>query len=263
MVKLSETLVQPLQDQESWLKEITLRHKASPILTAQNIKKSFLQPNGEKLLVLNGVSLEVRPGEIIAITGPSGSGKSTLLHILGLMAKADEGTLTLLGKDVGRLPDEERDDLRRRRIGFLFQFDSLLEELTIEENLDLTLRLRKDGGRKIPVKEIQDMAGRFGLEGRLRAYPRDLSVGESCRANCLRAILGEPEILFADEPTGNLDAKNAKQVLMELELQMKAQVHRRAEPPAMIIVTHNMEIAAQAHRTLNLESGLLKPIGEE
>ncbi|MEK7287905.1 MAG: ATP-binding cassette domain-containing protein [Elusimicrobiota bacterium] len=235
-------------------------HRSSPILAAENLRKNFRRPNGEYLEVLKGISLEIYPGEMVAITGPSGSGKSTLLHILGLMSRSDGGTLSLFGKDTGLLSEKERDDVRRRRIGFLFQFDSLLEELSIEENLRLVLKLRKNGVKRTGVKDIKEMAERFNIGHRLDVYPKDLSVGECCRANLMRAVLGEPDILFADEPTGNLDGKNAKQLLMEFEAQISVKSRGRAEAPAVILATHNIEIAAQAHRTLNLESGILMEV---
>ncbi|MBI2070027.1 MAG: ABC transporter ATP-binding protein [Elusimicrobia bacterium] len=228
------------------------------IIEAVGLTKNFRQPNGEAVPVLLGVDLEVAAGEMVAIMGPSGSGKSTLLHILGLMAKPDEGRLRLLGRDAALLTEQERDRLRRRAIGFLFQFNSLLEELTLRENLTLTSRVRSpEQSERRAALEIERLAEALGLTKRLGAYPRDLSVGECCRGNLIRSLLGSPELIFADEPTGNLDAKNAKNLIEEF-LGLLGRAHAGPlAPPAIVLATHNGDVASQADRILVLSEGRL------
>ncbi|MBI4368925.1 MAG: ATP-binding cassette domain-containing protein [Elusimicrobia bacterium] len=160
---------------------------AIPSLSARGLQKDFIQPNGERLTVLKSVDFDIYPGEMVAIMGPSGSGKSTLLQILGLMMRPDKGELSILGGDAAVMTESARDHLRRGKIGFLFQMDSLMEELTLEENLRLIQRIKGIGFAGEPVSNLSQVAGRLNLERRLPSFPRELSVGECCRANLLRA----------------------------------------------------------------------------
>ncbi|MBI4064519.1 MAG: ATP-binding cassette domain-containing protein [Elusimicrobia bacterium] len=229
------------------------------VIEARGLVKNFKQPNGEIAQVLRGIDLEVSQGEIVAIMGPSGSGKSTLLHILGLMAKPDSGNLNLLGHDVRAFENGDRDLLRRQKIGFLFQFDSLLEELTVAENARLAVRLRRPESSAAETEcEIGEWALKFSIENRLGAYPRNLSVGEACRANLLKILAGGPAIVFADEPTGNLDAKNAKKLIVEFLELMKNDRDHPKKPRAIVLVTHNKEVAEETDRVFLLEGGKLR-----
>ncbi|MBI4669626.1 MAG: ATP-binding cassette domain-containing protein [Elusimicrobia bacterium] len=247
------------------------------IIEASGITKNYKQPNGEALPVLRGIDLEVHAGEMVAVMGPSGCGKSTLLHILGLMAKADGGVLNILGRPVQAMEVAGQNFMRRCHIGFLFQFDSLLEELTVRENLRLRARMKTNDGRgerpfdfaqgvpsgvegrsRIHDDAIEAWAAKLNIAGKLDAYPRGLSVGECCRANLLKALIGKPKVVFADEPTGNLDAKNAKKLAQEFLEIVSGLESGNSAAPAIILATHNHEIASQANRILLLEDGKLR-----
>jgi lipoprotein-releasing system ATP-binding protein len=224
----------------------------------EGIKKSFSQPGGGRVEVLRGIDLTVESGTLTAIVGPSGSGKSTLLHVLGLMARPDEGKLTVLGKEAGTLSERQRDALRRQAINFLFQFDSLLEELTLEENWTLAAGLKAPSGKPdFSLSQPLELAARLGLSGALRRFPRDLSSGERTRANLVRAMLGRPALILADEPTGNLDPKNAKQVAQELMELLSESKNNGLARPGIVLATHNWQLAAQAQSIYRLEEGRL------
>ncbi len=233
------------------------QHDAAPValLRASGIYKSYTAPDGDAIDVLRGVDLELTAGSIVAIIGPSGSGKSTLLHILGLMAGPDSGEVTLDGETINDMPEARRDDLRRRKIGFLFQFNSLIDELTVEENLCFVERI-KSGTKSTSVQARERLHARarsLDITGCLNLYPRQLSSGQATRANIVKCLCGDPRIILMDEPTGNLDAKNAKQVIMEV----KRIVEAGSQRSSVLLVTHNLEIAAQADRVYALDQGIL------
>ena len=216
------------------------------MIQVENIVKSF-STEEVVTIALNGVSMEVKEGEFVAIMGPSGCGKSTLLNILGLLDNPNEGTYRLDGVEVARMKEADRTKLRRGRIGFVFQSFNLIDELTVEENIDLQLKYLNlsKAERKARVLEI---LRQVNMSHRAKHYPQQLSGGQQQRVAIARAVVGKPRIILADEPTGNLDSKHGKEI-MELLAQLNA------EGTTIVMVTHSQRDAAYAHRTINLLDG--------
>ena len=223
-----------------------------PALELRGVRKVFRQGNVE-LAVLNGVDLMLAPGEIVALVGPSGAGKSTMLHVAGLLERPGGGAVLIEGRDCGALSDEHRTMLRRRALGFVYQFHHLLPEFSAVENVMLPQMIggvrRADARRK-----AEALLGRVGLAERLAHRPARLSGGEQQRVAIVRALANDPKILLADEPTGNLDhttAAGVMQTLIEIV---------RAHGLAALIATHNLELAARLDRTVALEDGTLRAV---
>ena len=196
---------------------------------------------------LNGVSLEIKEGEFVAIMGPSGCGKSTLLNIMGLIDTPTEGTYLLNGKDVSTLTENERTDIRKGVIGFVFQSFNLIDELNVNENVELPLLYMG-----VPAKErkerVLEVRRRMNMSQRGKHYPSQLSGGQQQRVAIARAVISNPKIILADEPTGNLDSKNGLEV-MEMLSQLNA------EGTTIIMVTHSQHDATYANRIINLYDG--------
>lgn len=216
------------------------------MIKTENITKIFRTENIETT-ALNGVSLEVKEGEFVAIMGPSGCGKSTLLSILGLLDNPDEGDYYLAGEEVGHLKERERTRFRKGRIGFVFQSFNLIDELTVEENVDLQLKYIGIP-RKQRKEQVLEILRKVNLSHRAKHYPQQLSGGQQQRVAIARAVVGKPSLILADEPTGNLDSKNGLEV-MELLAQLNA------EGTTIVMVTHSQHDAAFANRTIYLHDG--------
>ncbi len=223
----------------------------APALRLAGIAHGYRQGSA-RLDVLKGVDLEIRGGEIVALTGPSGSGKSTLLHIAGLMEQANSGTLWLAGQPVSDLGDGERTRLRRDHLGFVYQFHHLLPEFSAEENVMLPALIagRRKGDARARAGELLSLVG---LGERLDHRPGELSGGEQQRVAMARALANEPDLLLADEPTGNLDPATAEQVFKVFIEVMKTAGR------AALIATHNPDLAAAMDRTVSLADGRLIP----
>jgi len=215
----------------------------SPILEAKNIQKSFGMTSA-----LQGASLAVRRGEILAIMGPSGSGKSTLLHCLAGIFKPDGGEVWLDGVRLDRMGEEDRTKLRRTSFGFVFQFGQLVPELTAEDNIALPLLLNKVG-RGEAYKAARSWFDRLGIDGLEKHRTGEMSGGQSQRVALARALAIEPKVLFADEPTGALDSMASEQV-MELLVKMA-----REQGTTVVLVTHDPRIAAYADREVIVRDG--------
>ncbi len=219
------------------------------VLTACDLHCSY--GKGETVInVIRGVSLSVNRGEVVAVTGPSGSGKSTLLHALGLLERPESGRVTVCGLDGWELGSGKRAWVRNRSIGFVFQFHHLLEEFTLLENTAMPC-LISGMNRTDSMKRAADLLDRVGLSHRVSHFPSRVSGGERQRAALARALVMEPDIVLADEPTGNLDGATSREVeklIMEL-----ASEGRRS----FLMATHSMELASAVHRQLFLESGVL------
>lgn len=216
------------------------------MIKTENITKIFRTENIETT-ALNGVNLEVKEGEFVAIMGPSGCGKSTLLSILGLLDNPDEGNYYLAGEEVGHLKERERTRFRKGRIGFVFQSFNLIDELTVEENVDLQLKYIGIP-RKQRKEQVLEILRKVNLSHRAKHYPQQLSGGQQQRVAIARAVVGKPSLILADEPTGNLDSKNGLEV-MELLAQLNA------EGTTIVMVTHSQHDAAFANRTIYLHDG--------
>ena len=218
------------------------------MLTGKNIYKSF-----GPVHVLKGVDIDVQKGEIVSIIGPSGSGKSTLLHILGTLDKADAGDISMNGSSIGSMEGKKLAAFRNKHIGFVFQFHHLLPEFTSLENVCIPGWL---AGRK--KKEVEEKAGELlkllGLNDKMENKPNALSGGEQQRVAVARALINNPDIVFADEPTGNLDSANAKE-LHQLFVDLRKKFNQ-----TFLIVTHNEELAKQSDRVLHMKDGKISPL---
>jgi putative ABC transport system ATP-binding protein len=214
------------------------------MLSATDIRKGYATREG-RIDVLRGVSLEVQPGEAVALTGESGSGKSTLMHCLGCLDSLDAGDVTLAGTRLDGLGEAERAGIRRDRIGVVFQSLNLIPSLDVRQNLAFQARL---SGR-LDIAWIEELTARLGLEEYLDRYPEELSGGQQQRVAIGRAVANRPELLLADEPTGNLDEETAERVL-DLMLDLA-----RETGAAFLMVTHSERHAARMDRQLHLERG--------
>ena len=221
-----------------------------PIISAQQITQSIQLPH-QNLTILKEVNLQIMPGEQVAITGRSGSGKSTLLGILATLDQASSGELIICEEEVHRLNEEQRAQVRLKYIGFIFQSFQLLPALTAVENVILPLRLQPDFHYQTAEQKALKLLKRVGLERQAGQTPKVLSGGEQQRVAIARALISEPAIIFADEPTGNLDGQTAEeieQLLFELNHELGT---------TLVLVTHDPELARQCQRHFELVNGHL------
>lgn len=226
---------------------------AAPLLTAEGLQKSYPTGGGGRLDVLTGLDFRARPGEVVAVVGESGTGKSTLLHLLGALDRPDAGTVTYKGEDIFRKSDEDLAAFRNREIGFIFQFHHLLPEFTALENVAMpALIAHRSLAAALP--RAMELLRVLGLEGRATHRPSELSGGEQQRVAVARALMNEPGLVLADEPTGNLDTKTAERLHDEI-LRLSREFDH-----TFVIATHNLALASIADRVLRLAEGVLKPL---
>lgn len=223
------------------------------VLSVQQLTKTYVGGDGGVITVFDGVDLEVERGEMVAIVGASGAGKSTLLHLLGALDRPTAGQVLIGGRPLAGMDDDAISALRNRTIGFVFQFHHLLREFTALENVMMPLRI---GGMDEGMARARALAllDRVGLAGRVHHRPSELSGGEQQRSAVARALAADPQILLADEPSGNLDHQNSDRLhdlFVELAREMEI---------AVVVVTHNRSFAARADRVLQLEDGKLAPL---
>jgi putative ABC transport system ATP-binding protein len=218
-----------------------------PLLTAVNLQKTYVTGD-TRVTALAGVSFAIEPGEFVALMGPSGCGKSTLLHLCGAMDRASSGTVTFEGRDLSALGDDDLTRVRRERIGFVFQFFNLLPTLTLADNIALPCLLSGMAGAEADRRAAR-LAKRVGIEHRLGHYPQQVSGGEMQRAAIARALVHDPALLVADEPTGNLDSDNGRIVLGLL-----AQLNHETGI-TVLLATHAAEVAAAASTIRRMRDG--------
>jgi lipoprotein-releasing system ATP-binding protein len=221
----------------------------APVVRLRDVTKAY-QLEGKPLQVLRGITLDVAAGQIVAITGSSGAGKSTLLHIVGALDKASSGDVEVVGERLGEMKSSELADFRNSNIGFVFQFHHLLPEFTAAENVAMPLLIRGVGMRQA-LRQADEYLALVGLAERAAHKPAELSGGEQQRVAVARALIPQPKLVLADEPSGNLDSENGERLhtlLWEIS---------RRERRTFIIVTHNADLASRADRVLHMRDGVL------
>lgn len=218
------------------------------MIKLENIEKVY-HADGMETVALHGVSLEVKQGEFVAIMGPSGCGKTTLLNIMGLLDSPTGGTYCLDGNEVSHLLERQRTTLRKGQIGFIFQSFNLIDELSVEENVELPLTYL-GVPKKERRKRVQDILQRLAISHRALHYPQQLSGGQQQRVAIARAVVMNPKLILADEPTGNIDSKNGHEVMQLLN-------RLNAEGTTIVMVTHSQRDAGYAHRIVNMLDGQL------
>jgi lipoprotein-releasing system ATP-binding protein len=234
--------------------------KGAAILIASGLRKTFRMGDSE-IQVLSKVDLRVAAGEFIAIEGRSGSGKSTLLHLLGALDECNGGAISYDGRDIAKLSSAQRAFLRNTQFGFVFQFYHLLPELNVMENTLLSAMIENSllsfRAKKAELRNrAKELLKEMGLEHRLRHRPQQLSGGERQRVAIARALMNQPRVLFADEPTGNLDFETGRQIMAVLE-----RLHQQSGQ-TIVMVTHDRSLACKADRVLVLEGGVLREAGK-
>lgn len=225
-----------------------MQNNIEPVIEVRGLSKRVKDATGE-LTILDQINLSIAKGSSVAIVGASGSGKSTLLGLLAGLDSASAGSVRLLGKELGGLSEDERAALRSGSVGFVFQSFQLMPHLTALENVMLPLEL---AGRRDARAAAAETLGRVGLEHRTGHYPRQLSGGEQQRVAIARAFVTRPAVLFADEPTGNLDTHTGERIV-SLLFDLNTQSHT-----TLVLVTHDRTVAARCGRILQMDSGLLK-----
>ena len=225
------------------------------MIQIENISKVFRTTEVETV-ALNHVNLEVKEGEFVAIMGPSGCGKSTLLNILGLLDNPTEGSYRLLGEEVAGLKEKERTGVRKGKLGFVFQSFNLIDELNVFENVELPLIYQGMPTKKRREKVVKALKS-VGLEKRMNHKPNQLSGGQQQRVAIARALVGEPSLILADEPTGNLDSRSGKEIMMLLH-------NLHEEGNTIVLITHDNNVAMEAPRQVQISDGkIIKDSGGE
>ena len=221
------------------------------ILKVENLRKEYGEGNS-KVVALDGVDLEIERGEFVAIVGPSGSGKSTFLHIIGGVDSPDDGKVYIDGNDISKYSSKELAYFRRRKVGLIYQFYNLIPNLKVRHNIELPLKLDK---RKINQNEFSDIVKKLGIESKLNSFPSELSGGQQQRVAIARSLIYNPSIILADEPTGNLDRKNSKEIIEIFKY------FNKTLKQTIILITHDEEIALQTNRIITIVDG--KIVGDE
>ena len=216
------------------------------MIKVTNLSKIFRTEEIETT-ALNNVSFEISEGEFVAIMGPSGCGKSTLLNILGLLDNPTEGSYELLGKEMSKLKESERTKFRKGKLGFVFQSFNLIDELNVFENVELPLKYLHIGASE-RKRRVNEILKRMSISNRAKHYPQQLSGGQQQRVAIARAVVSNPKLILADEPTGNLDSKNGKEVMNLL-------CELNSEGTTIVMVTHSQKDASMAQRIINLFDG--------
>ena len=221
------------------------------ILKVENLRKEYGEGNN-KVIALDGINLEIERGDLVAIVGPSGSGKSTLLHIIGGVDNPNDGKVYIDGNDISNYTSKELAYFRRRKVGLIYQFYNLIPNLTVRHNIELPIKLDKN---KIETELFDDIVKKLGIEDKLDSFPSELSGGQQQRVAIARSLIYRPSIILADEPTGNLDRKNSKEIIEIFKY------FNRTLKQTIILITHDEEIALQTKRIITIVDG--KIVGDE
>lgn len=221
--------------------------KEEIVVEVKNVSKIYESPSGN-VTVLNRVNAKIKKGEFVAIVGDSGSGKTTLLNLIGGMDKVSKGSITVAGKQISNFNDKQRTLYRRNQVGFIFQDYNLIQELTVYENIILPIQLKK---KEINEKEIDAFLSTLKLLEKKNSFPMHLSGGERQRVAILRSLLSNPDIILADEPTGNLDSKNT-QLVVELLQRFSDKLKK-----TILFVTHNRELTKLCDRVIVVKDGMI------
>lgn len=221
------------------------------IVRTENLSKTY--GSGENLVrAIDDVNLKIEKGEFIAIVGPSGSGKSTLLHLLGGVDNPSSGKIFIDGNDISKYSSKELALFRRRKVGLIYQFYNLIPNLTVRHNIELPLKLDK---RKINAEVLLDIVRKLGIENKLDSFPSELSGGQQQRVAIARSLIYSPSLVLADEPTGNLDRENSREIIEILKY------FNRTLKQTIIVITHDESIALEAERVITIVDG--KVVGDE
>lgn len=221
------------------------------IVRTENLSKTY--GSGENLVrAIDDVNLKIEKGEFIAIVGPSGSGKSTLLHLLGGVDNPSSGKIFIDGNDISKYSSKELALFRRRKVGLIYQFYNLIPNLTVRHNIELPLKLDK---RKINEEALLDTVRKLGIENKLDSFPSELSGGQQQRVAIARSLIYSPSLVLADEPTGNLDRENSRELIEILKY------FNRTLKQTIIVITHDESIALEAERVITIVDG--KVVGDE
>ena len=221
------------------------------IVRTENLSKTY--GSGENLVkAIDDVNLKIEKGEFIAIVGPSGSGKSTLLHLLGGVDNPSSGKIFIDGNDISKYSSKELALFRRRKVGLIYQFYNLIPNLTVRHNIELPLKLDK---RKINEEVLLDIVRKLGIENKLDSFPSELSGGQQQRVAIARSLIYSPSLVLADEPTGNLDRENSREIIEILKY------FNRTLKQTIIVITHDESIALEAERVITIVDG--KVVGDD
>lgn len=221
------------------------------ILKVENLRKEYGEGNS-RVIALDGVDLTINRGEFVAIVGPSGSGKSTLLHIIGGVDSPNDGKVYIDGNDISKYSSKELALFRRRKVGLIYQFYNLIPNLSVRHNIELPLKLDK---RKVSEKDLADIVKKLGIEGKMDSFPNELSGGQQQRVAIARSLIYNPSIILADEPTGNLDRQNSKEIIDIFKY------FNKTLNQTIILITHDEDIALKANRIITVVDG--KIVGDE
>lgn len=221
------------------------------ILKVENLRKEYGEGNS-RVTALDGVNLTINRGEFVAIVGPSGSGKSTLLHIIGGVDSPDDGKVYIDGNDISKYSSKELALFRRRKVGLIYQFYNLIPNLSVRHNIELPLKLDK---RKVSESDLTDIVKKLGIESKMDSFPSELSGGQQQRVAIARSLIYNPSIILADEPTGNLDRQNSKEIIDIFRY------FNKTLNQTIILITHDEEIALRANRIITVVDG--KIVGDE